>query len=140
VESFWVFAYTLVGGIMEENLMKFKEYVKKNPEFISAVKKGETTWQSLYELYTLYGEDETAFSKYLISEEKHVPEKASPSFMESLMPVIESLKGMDVHTVQKGIESLQKGIGLVQELIGNKDTTTPTSNYTPRPVGKYFDD
>ena len=36
--------------------VEFKEFVKKNPNLINFVEKGETNWQKLYELYDLYGE------------------------------------------------------------------------------------
>ena len=40
----------------------FKEFVSHNPEFIDSVNNGKTTWQKLYELYDLYGEDTSVWS------------------------------------------------------------------------------
>ena len=43
----------------------FKSFVRKNPNLIKYVRTGEMDWQKFYELYDLYGEDETAWSLYL---------------------------------------------------------------------------
>ena len=45
--------------------VEFKEFVKKNPNLISFVERGETNWQKLYELYDLYGESSDVWNKYL---------------------------------------------------------------------------
>ena len=37
----------------------FKLLVKKNPELIKFVKNNEMTWQKFYEMYDLYGEEES---------------------------------------------------------------------------------
>ena len=46
----------------------FKSFVRKNPNLIKYVRTGEMDWQKFYELYDLYGEDETAWSLYLKKE------------------------------------------------------------------------
>ena len=40
---------------------EFKEFVRKNPKLLSYVKKGESSWQKFYEIYDLYGDNETAW-------------------------------------------------------------------------------
>ena len=48
------------------------------------------------------------------------------------------IKKVDLDSVQKGVNNLQKTIGLLQDIgIGSK-TKVPT--YEPRPMYKYFDD
>ena len=46
---------------------KFKEFVKANPRLINYVKDNNVSWQSLYEIYALYGEDEIIWNKYVNS-------------------------------------------------------------------------
>ena len=43
----------------------FKEFVRNNQQLIDFVTRKETTWQKLYELYDLYGEDSSIWNKYL---------------------------------------------------------------------------
>ena len=41
----------------------FKDFVKRNPNLVTYVKKGQNTWQNFYELYDLYGEDNSIWNK-----------------------------------------------------------------------------
>ena len=43
---------------------EFKEFVKKYPSFASYVQNKNTTWQELYELWDMYGDDDKVFSRY----------------------------------------------------------------------------
>ena len=48
------------------------------------------------------------------------------------------IKNVDLESVQKGVNSLQKTIGLLQDIgIG---AATKEKSYEPRPMYKYFDD
>ena len=50
----------------------------------------------------------------------------------------EMIKNVDLESVQKGVNNLQKTIGLLQDIgIG---TTVKEPKYEPRPMYKYFDD
>ena len=42
----------------------FKLFAKTHPELISSVKSGEASWQKLYEIYDIYGEDDRAWNTY----------------------------------------------------------------------------
>ena len=43
----------------------FKMFVRKNPNLIKYVNNNEMTWQKFYEMYDLYGEDNSIWNKYL---------------------------------------------------------------------------
>ena len=51
----------------------FKKFIYNHQEFIDMVKTNKTSWQKLYELYDLYGEDESIWSRY-----------SSPSLKENI--------------------------------------------------------
>ena len=111
---------------------EFKLFVKKRPELINYVNNGKMTWQKFYEQWYLYGEDEAVWSKYKTSSDKF-----------NLSSFIDTIKKVDMNEVQKGISSLQKGIGYVQDFINNRETKesdTKKSSYEPRPIFKNFDD
>ena len=42
----------------------FKSFIKDRPELANSVLKGKSTWQSLYELYDIYGEDSTVWNQF----------------------------------------------------------------------------
>ena len=45
--------------------MKFsKKFAKKHPELSNKVETKQTTWQELYELWDMYGDDDKVFSRY----------------------------------------------------------------------------
>ena len=44
----------LLSGDVMANINEFKEFVKTKPFLLEKVRKGDTTWQKLYESYDLY--------------------------------------------------------------------------------------
>ena len=86
------------------NLDKFKKYVSNHPEFIDHVRSGNATWQGLYELYDIYGEDDKVWSKYL-SQDNSI----------NIKGILNSLKNINIDSLEENISSIQKAIGLVEE-------------------------
>lgn len=118
---------------------EFKVFVRTKPELISYVSSGEMTWQKFYEIWNLYGEDEKVWEKYKnVKEEKQSNNSENFSF-SSLM---ESLKKVDMNSVQKGIKGIQKAIELLQGLSSKNDLSDVSNNnsYKPRQVFKKFED
>lgn len=104
---------------------EFKLFARKYPTFAEHVSKKNTTWQELYELWDMYGDDDKVFSKY-----NTVPNS-------DLSNIISSIKNINMDTVKKNLNSIEKGIKLVQDLI-KKDDVKPS--YEPRPIFKRFED
>ena len=46
-------------------IVDFKEFVRANPFLISYVKNGSKSWQDLYEMFDMYGDDQESWNKYL---------------------------------------------------------------------------
>ena len=114
----------------------FKNFVRNYPELGNSVIDNKTSWQKLYELYELYGENSSVWDKYISKKETSTAnlDTRETSFSE----LINMIKKVDLDSVQKGVNNLQKTIGLLQDIgIGSK-TKVPT--YEPRPMYKYFDD
>lgn len=121
------------------NIDNFKLFVKNNPILINYVKNGSSSWQSFYELYDLYGEDNNIWDKYLKSnniEKEQTPKK------NSFNNILDMAKNIDSNKLQDGISSVQKAIDLFSGmLVKDKDNNLPSSkNYTPRPIYRKFDD
>ena len=106
---------------------EFKEFVRKNPRLINYVKKGDMTWQKFYEIYDLYGDSKDAWKEYL---EVAATTATSASFLDIF-------KNIDLDSVQNGVNSIQRVIGMIQEIGTKKEEPT---EYKPRPIYKSFDD
>ena len=103
---------------------EFKEFVKKYPSFASFVQNRNTTWQELYELWDMYGDDDKVFSRY-------------KTVGTDLNNVINGIKNINMDSVKKNLNSIEKGIKLLQDFV-KKEESAPT--YEPRPIFKSFED
>ena len=110
----------------------FKEFVRNNSFLIGVVRDGKKSWQELYQIYDLYGEDEDVWNKYLDNSSK----KNSNNYLEE---IVDMCRNIDVNKVQEGITSLQKTLGLLGDLFVNKKVNN-TNTYNPRPLYRRFDD
>ncbi|MDD3392712.1 MAG: spore coat protein YlbD [Bacilli bacterium] len=114
---------------------QFKEFVKKNPSLLKYVKNGEMTWQKFYEMYDLYDDDQTVWQDYLSKETV----AAAATSAVGITEFFNWLKNINLDSVKEGVGSLQRVIGVVQDL-STKETTKPKEEYKPRPLYKHFDD
>lgn len=119
----------------------FKEFARRHPELAVKVMQGDVSWQKLYELYDIYGENHSVWDNYINKEEKDrtIKNESTPTTFKEFF---NTFKNMDMDSVQKGVTNLQKTIGLLQDLglasLGK--TTGNTNNYQPRPLYKKFED
>lgn len=119
----------------------FKSFVRKNPNLITYIREKNTSWQELYELYDLYGEDPTIWNKYLNKEEKKIEEQTtSTSNTNPLNNILTMAKNIDADKLQDGLSSIQKAVDLFGGLLVKDKGTTTKNDYSPRPVYKRFDD
>ena len=119
----------------------FKSFVRRNPNLITYVREKNTSWQELYELYDLYGEDPTIWNKNLNKEEKKIEEQStSTSNTNPLNNILTMAKNIDADKLQDGLSSIQKAVDLFGGLLVKDKGTSTKSDYLPRPVYKRFDD
>ena len=110
----------------------FKNFARNNPSLANSVLNGTTTWQQLYELYEIYGENNTIWNNYIKSPSLTDNITTSASTIKDF---INTLKNIDMDSVQKGITNIEKTISLLQDIgISNK------KSYEPKPIYKRFDD
>lgn len=115
-----------------DNKQGFKEFVRYNPKLIRYVKTGEKTWQDFYDIYNLYGDDKNAWNDYL--NEKTDKQKVS----ENSIDIMSWLRSIDLDSIQNGISSIQRVLGVVQDL--NNNDSSIKEEYKPRPIYKHFED
>ena len=109
---------------------EFKEFVRRNPNLIKYVRSGESNWQKFYEIYDLYGEDNAVWKEYL--------GVSATATTVGTIDALNWLKNINLDSVQSGVASIQKMLGMVQELTSKDDK--PKEEYKPRPVYKHFED
>ncbi len=118
---------------------EFKAFVRTKPELAKYVNSGEMTWQRFYEQWSLYGSDSEVWNKYKKEEVKTSDKKTTEGF--SFSNIMEMAKQIDMDSVQKGINSVQKALELFQGLV-TKDTASNVSKaqHGARQLFKKFED
>ena len=118
----------LLGDTMNDK-NQFKEFVRKNPNLIKYVRNGSKTWQDFYEIFNLYGESDSAWDEFL---NENVSKSQS-------IDLLSWLKDIDLDSIQNGVASIQRVLGVVQDF-ANKEDVSPKEEYKPRPLYKHFED
>ncbi len=104
---------------------EFKLFVRKYPSFATYVENKITTWQDLYELWDMYGDDDKVFSKY------------KTNATNDLNSIINGIKNINMDNVKKNLNSIEKGIKLLQDFVKKEDDIPA---YEPRPLFRKFED
>ncbi len=107
----------------------FKLFASSHPELASYVLKGNTSWQQLYEIYEIYGENNTIWNNYFTKETLTDQITSGASTIKNFLS---SFKNIDMESLQKGITNIEKTIGLLQDI-------GITSNKS-EPIYKRFED
>ena len=111
----------------------FKIFAKSHPELLDSVVKGNTSWQQLYEIYEIYGENSNVWDNYFTK--KTIGEEITSS-ATTIKDFINNLKNIDMEGVQKGITNIQKTIGLLQDI----GITSNNTKGEAKPIYKRFED
>lgn len=114
-----------------DKIASFKEFIRNNPSLIKYIKTGEMSWQKFYEIYDMYGEDDSVWQTYFSNQ----VEKKNES--EQSLDLISWLKKLDLDSIQEGVQSIQRVLGVIGDISNQKEETP---SYKPRPLYKHFDD
>lgn len=115
---------------------EFKKFVSNHPKLVNVVASKKHTWQDLFEVYDLYGEDESLWDKYL----NNITTNES-SNISNLNELSKIFKNINIDNVRKYIDTAEKAIGVIEELTGNKTKIPDISGPTvARPINKIFED
>lgn len=102
---------------MHPSVQKFKEFVKNNPKLIQEVRKGNATWQELYEDWYLLGEEDTRWES-IGTEKGSLPAESNEGKKNDWKTtVLGMMKNMDTNQVQQHINNLSQAIGAIQGVL-----------------------
>lgn len=112
----------------------FKSFARLHPELATTVLDGNATWQQLYEIYEIYGENNVIWNNYFTKST--ITDNIQASTM-TFKEFINTFKNIDMDSVQKGINNIQKTIGLLQDIgLNSRNNNT----YESKPIYQRFDD
>lgn len=119
---------------------EFKAFVRTKPELASYVSSGKMTWQKFYELWSLYGDDDKIWKEY---GEKQTVNSKNTSDNFNFSSFMDWIKNIDMDSVQKGINGMQKAVELLQGFTTGgtvSEASKSVNNYKPRQLFKKFED
>ena len=120
----------------------FKNFVRNNTNLARHVNNDEISWQKLYEMYNLYGDNSDVWNDFLEDTSSNrgssgVTKNNEIAFKE----LVNMVKNIDLEKVRNGITGVQKAISLVQDLgFGGGNNNSNKGQYEARPMYQHFDD
>lgn len=87
-----------------DNLNEFKAFLKTIPGIKKDVIANKYTWQQIYEIYTMYGENDDFFRPY-------------KTHQLDINDVLEIIKNVDLDTLSSSLQSIEKILNIVSTLI-----------------------
>ncbi len=119
--------------VKDMSIESFKQFVRDNPYLVNYVKNNKMTWQKFYEIFDLYGENDSIWNEFKNNTESNTNiSNLGNTFKE----IINLVKGIDLNSVQKALTSLDKAI----EAFKGFNNHDETEIYQERPKNKYFED
>ena len=87
-----------------DNLDEFKAFLKTIPSIKEDVLNHRYTWQQIYEIYTMYGENDHFFDPY-------------KNHSVDFNGVLEIIQNVDLNALSSSLQSIEKVLGVVSNLI-----------------------
>lgn len=109
---------------MESRMPKFREFVSKYPKLREEVRSGNKTWQSIYEEWVIYGENDNTWKKYQEQEQNNV------SFnLDSIKNVVNYIRKINPDDLNKTLNTVQKVLQIAQT-VTSKGAVAPIASST----------
>ncbi|TKC18544.1 YlbD family protein [Robertmurraya kyonggiensis] len=121
---------------LHPSVQQFKEFVKKHPQIVLEVRRGNSKWQDLFEEWYLLGEEDSRWDEF---KERNTTasqpdEEGKKEWMQQVMG---AMKNMDTNQLQHHVSSLSQALGAIQGLIlqfqGNPQSKSSGGNRTSQP-------
>jgi hypothetical protein len=120
---------------LHPSVIKFKDFVKSNPKLIQEVRKGNATWQELYEDWYLLGEDDKRWETLGSDKTETETENSTETKGDWKSNLVGMVKNMDANQMQQHINNLSQAIGAIQGVLSQFQGGNPGSNPAKPPEG-----
>ena len=117
-----------------DKLEEFKEFVKDKPFLREKVNNKETTWQSLYETYDLFGKDADVFKES--NQEVRNDNNTRNGGPNSILKMLE---GVNLDKISENLEGMKKILGVLGEFTKKESPSVNNRRSTSRPPRRYDD-
>lgn len=108
----------------------FKAFISQHPEILSYVKNKEMTFQDFFEIYDIYGEEESAWNKYFSNN-------TVESTRDKINELTSIFKNINMDSIEHHVNNAQKVIGIIQELTKK---TPEAITKIDNPITKFYGD
>ena len=115
---------------------EFKKFITDKPYLKDKVKKGETTWQELFERYDLYGKDDEIFVKQEKEETKEEQKETAQKEEtkdDALSSFINMISGLDVDKISDGLNGVKKILNILSEVTATEDVSSFSKRRSQKP-------
>ena len=112
----------------------FKNFVRNNPYLVKYVRENKMTWQKFYEIYDLYGEEDSIWNDF--KDNSAFSTTNTSNIGNTFKEIVNLVKGIDLNSVQKALTSLDKAIEAFKGFNSNSNTST----YEEKPKNKFLED
>lgn len=113
---------------MQSRMEEFRSFVSSHEKIKEEVRKGNRTWQNIYEEWVILGEENPEWDKYKSDTDKKVVSQNGNNLsinMDSVKNVIGYIKKINPDDLNKTLNTLQKVIQIAQTVGGAKGGTAP---------------
>lgn len=101
-----------MGDTMDQ-IQAFKTFIRTMPKAATLVHEGKYTWQQLYEMYDMYGEDHEIWQQF--------KEKNTTSSILDLQTLLNLLKSVDMDALLSSMQGLEKVLGIAAALFDKEE-------------------
>ena len=108
---------------MASRMNEFREFVSKYPKLREEVRKGNRTWQSIYEEWVLYGEGEN-WQEFRNQSDNNQNKLNPLKNVSSLKDVFGYMKKINPDDLNRTLNTVQKVIQIAQTVGGSKTAST----------------
>lgn len=103
----------------------FKLFIKTKPEVVNKIHNGELSWQMVYEIYDIKGENDPLFQ----NEKSIKKTEENKSTTSSINSALKAFQDIDMDKVTNNLQSIQKVLSIFSEF-GKSNNSNETRTHS----------
>ncbi|PRS83103.1 MULTISPECIES: YlbD family protein [unclassified Bacillus (in: firmicutes)] len=102
----------------QTSIDEFKQFVRRHPKLIQEVQTQEKSWQSVYENWIMFGEEDDMWSPYKGGKEEKASKPSELGKADFMSKMVSAVKKMDADQMNEQINKMSQSISSLQSLLG----------------------